>query len=153
MKLKHIVIGILLCGFCSCVVTAPRYTTVEKVFELKLGMSKDSVNQILGTGPYLLKAMNDTGSTYLYKYRVTDRSTVPFFMGATNGHNILGKYVNLLITYDQDGKVTNLESCGNECDETVVETKGINIDKIVTFFSVTVPLALVLLGVTFGVKF
>jgi len=115
-------------------------------------MTKDSVDKALGVKPYLLKSKEDSESVYLYKYRVTDRATVPLFLGATNGKSIRGKYVNLLVTCDQDNKVTKLESCGSDCDETVVETNKIDFNKVLTFFSVTVPLALVAVGVILGVK-
>jgi hypothetical protein len=152
MKLVRLFIGILLCGFCSCIVTAPRYTTVDKVFDLKIGMTKDEVTKTLGTTPYMLKAVADSQSTYLYKYRVTDRTTVPFFMNGTNGKSVLGKYVNLLVTFNHVGLVVKLESCGSGCDETIVQTNKIDFNKIVTFITVTVPLALVFLGVVFSWK-
>jgi hypothetical protein len=152
MKLTQIFIALLCCGLCSCIVTAPRYTTVEKVFTLKTGMTSDEVAQALGIRPYNISSMSDTETVYLYKYRLTDRTTVPLFMGATNGKSVLGKYVNLLVTYNKAGLVTKLESCGKECDETIVETNQVDINKVITFLSVTLPIVLVFVGIKLGMK-
>jgi hypothetical protein len=152
MKIIYFLTAIILCGFSSCIVTAPRYTSVEKVFTLKVGMTKDEVNQALGITPYNISSISDSESVYLYKYRLTDRTTVPLFLGPTNGKNISGKYVNLLVTYDVNGCVTKFESCGNDCDETVVETNKVDVNKVITFLSVTLPIVLVFVGIKFGLK-
>ena len=132
--------------FTSCIVIAPKYSRVEQVLTLKQGMTKDSVSKILGIPPYNLVSMNDTGETVLlYKYRVTNRQMVPFFLKPTNGRAVRGKYVNLLVTYNAEGKLIALESCV-DCDETIIEEKKIDKDKIVTLITVTLPAVMIYLG-------
>lgn len=130
----------------SCIVHAPKYSTIEKVLTLKQGMTKDEVSQVLGISPYNLVSVNDTGETVLlYKYRVANRAMVPFFLKPTNGKTIRGKYVNLLVTYDAEGKVKSMETCV-DCDETIIEEKRIDPDKIVTLITVTLPAVMIYLG-------
>ena len=138
----------VLSGFSSCVVWAPKYSYVEKVLTLKQGMSKEEVSQVLGIPPYNLVSLTDTGEvTLLYKYRVANRATVPLFLKGSNGKVVRGKYVNLLVTYDRDGKLKSMESCV-DCDETVIEEKRVNPDKIVTLITVTLPAVMVYLGLS-----
>jgi len=133
-------------GLSSCIVKAPKYLTVEKVLTLRQGMTKEEVSQILGIPPYNMVSMNDTAEfVLLYKYRVTNRATVPFFLKPTNGKPVRGKYVNLLVTYDKEGKVKSMESCV-DCDETLIEEKRLDPDKIVTLITVTLPAVMVYLG-------
>ncbi|MDO8998904.1 MAG: hypothetical protein Q7W45_03990 [Bacteroidota bacterium] len=131
----------------SCIVNAPKYTTVEKVLNLKIGQSKGEVSLLLGTVPYNLILMTDSETTLLYKYRVTDRTTLPFLLKENNGKKIKGRYVNLLVTYDKDGLSKKIESCSN-CDETIVQEKRVDINKVITFLTITLPIALVFLGIT-----
>ena len=136
----------LMSGFSSCIIIAPKYTTVEKVFALKLGLTQEQVSESLGIPPYNFKSKTDSETVLLYKFRVRDRATLPFFLKENNGKKILGKYVNLLVTYDKYGYSKKMESC-NDCDETIIETKKLNIDKIVTLLTVTLPVILVFLGI------
>jgi len=102
-----LVLVFVVCAFNSCIVNAPRYTTVEKVLSLKIGQTGEEVAEILGTVPYNFILLTDSEYTVLYKYRVTDRTTVPFFMKPNNGKSIRGKYVNLLVTYGKNGHTKN----------------------------------------------
>lgn len=133
----------------SCVVKAPKYTSVEKIFELKLGMSKEEISNKLNLKPYYLKLLTDTQSIYLYKYRVTDRAVLPFLLKETNGKEVKGKYINLMVTYNIYDKAIKFESC-NKCDESTIEEKKFDVNKLATFLTVTLPVVLVFLGITYG---
>ena len=144
--LRFFIFVFILTGFTSCIVRAPQYSRVEKVLTLKQGMTKEEVSTVLGIQPYNIVSMNDTGETVLlYKYRVTNRSIVPFFLNETNGHKVRGKYVNLLVTYNKDGKVKSMETCV-DCDETIIEEKRVDPDKIITLITVTLPAIMIYLG-------
>jgi len=146
MLKQLIFLFLALSALTSCIVIAPKYSRVEKVLILKQGMTKDSVSKILGIPPYNLVSMNDTGETVLlYKYRVTNRQMVPFFLKPTNGREVRGKYVNLLVTYNAEGKLISMETCV-DCDETIIEEKKIDKDKIITLITVTLPAVMIYLG-------
>ena len=148
MKLVYIVSTLLLLGFCSCVVTAPKYSTVDKVYTLKLGMTKDEVSKALDVQPYYLYSMTDSATILLYKYRVTDRATLPLFMGPNNGKTLLGKFVNLLVTYNSKGISTKIET-NTTSDVTTVATNKIDINAVITFLTVTLPIVLLFVGIKF----
>lgn len=149
-KIKNpVLIFIIFFVLSSCFVRAPKYTTVDKVFELKLGMSKEEVSGALNIKPYYLKSLTDTQSVLLYKYRVNDRAVPPFLLKENNGKTVKGKYVNLMITYNVYDKAIKLESC-NKCDESAIEEKKFDFNKLATFLTVTLPVVLVFLGITYG---
>ena len=129
----------------SCIVRAPKYSTVEKVLTLKLGQSKDEVSQILGIPPYNVMSVYDTGTVLLYKFRVTDRSTIPFLMKETNGKKVRGKYVNLLVSFDTNNRVRYLQTC-DDCDKSIVDKKKVDINQLVTLATVTLPALMIFLG-------
>ncbi len=141
----------LLFGFSSCVVNSPRYSTVEKVLALQINQTEEEVSQVLGIPPYNFIFKGDGETILLYKFRVTDRSTVPLFTGPTNGHSKRGKYVNLKVTYNKAGRATKMQSCSN-CDETIDEDKKFDINKVITLITVTLPIVLVFLGIKFAIK-
>ena len=125
---------------------APKYTKVEQVLAQKPGMTSDEVATTLGIPPYDIQSMNEKGETVLiYKYRVTDRKTVPLFMKAANGVKATGKWVDLFVTFSWDGKLTKIESC-SDCEETKTTEQKVNINAVITFITVTVPAVLLYLG-------
>ncbi len=143
---RLIVLSCVLIGFYSCIVHSPKYSTVEKVLTLKQGMNKEEVSTVLGNPPYNFISLSDSGDyKLLYKYRVTDRAVVPLFVSGTNGKPIKGKYINLVVTYDKEGKVKSMESC-MECDETIIKEKKVDFNKVMTFLSVTLPAVLIFIG-------
>lgn len=149
-KLKYSIYLSLLVLLCSsCFVRAPRYTTLDKVFELRLGMTKEEVSKVLNSKPYNLKLLTDSVNILLYKYRVNDRATFPFLLKENNGKQVLGNYANLLVTYNKKGLATKIENC-TDCDLSTIEEKRLDINKIVTFLTVTLPVVLVFLGIKFG---
>lgn len=131
----------------SCVVQAPRYAKVEQVLTLQLGMTKEEVSKTLGISPYDFKSVTDTSEILIYKYRVTDRRTVPFLMKPTNGVSARGKYVDLFITYSKEGKASFIESC-SACEKTDVKKFSIDLNKVITFITATTPAVLIYLGLS-----
>src|SRR5882672_515052 len=71
----------------GCIVVRPPYSKVEKVFTLQPGMTKEDVSKILDIPPYDLKSLDDSSGqiVLIYKYRVTDRKTLPFLVKPKNG--------------------------------------------------------------------
>lgn len=145
--MKRIYILFLLFSFLltSCIVHAPKYTGVEEVLQLKVGMTKDEVSKTLGIPPYDLKSVTDKEIIYIYKYRTTDRNTVPLFMNKTNGVKTKGKWVDLFISYDKEGKVTNIASC-SDCETTKISEKKVNINTVITIVAILLPSVAVYFG-------
>lgn len=129
----------------SCVVSGPKYARVEQVMQLKPGMSKDSVNGKLGIGPYDIHIFDSTGNySYIYKYRTTDRRTLPFLLKETNGKEIRGKYVDLVAYYDTADIAYRFES---RPTDSKLDQKKLNINTLVVLITVVVPSVLVYLGI------
>ena len=146
MKKLKFVSAILCFSFlCSCIVHAPKYTGVEEVLQLKVGMTKDEVSKLLGIPPYDIKSVTDKETIYIYKYRTTDRNTVPLFMNKTNGVKTKGKWVDLFISYNNEGKATNIASC-SDCETTKVSEKKININTVITLIAILIPSVVVYFG-------
>ncbi len=146
--IRFITVVIILLFTDSCVVQAPAYTTIEKVFTLKTGLSQSQVDSILGVPPYDIKSLSDTGvSVYIYKYRVTERKAVPGFVHQNNGMKTKGKYVDLFVTFSADGKMLSMVSC-SECSETKEKREKLNINTVIMFLTITVPALFVYLGLT-----
>jgi len=129
----------------SCIIQHPAYTKVEKVLTLQVGQSKEEVNKILGIPPYDIKSRSDSGEVLIYKYRVTDRKTVPFVVKPNNGLKTNGKYVDLFIAFSKEGKVTGIETCST-CEETNEKEQRIDINKVITLITVTLPAVMIYLG-------
>lgn len=108
---------------------------------LKLGMTKAQVEETLGVQPYDLKAYNDTSNVFIYVYRVTERRTISFNTKPENGKELLGKYVQLAVTFSKGGKVLSIESC-SLCPDNLVTTSKIDFVEVLVFFTVTLPLLL-----------
>jgi hypothetical protein len=149
--IRKFILLVSLFSMCSCIVNAPKFTTIEKVLTLHLGMSSEEVSCALGIPPYNFILHNDSVTVLLYKFRVSDRTTLPFLLRETNGRKVRGRYVNLLVTYDKRLIATKMESC-DDCDPTIVNQKKIDINKVITFITVTLPVLLVYLGIRIGTK-
>jgi hypothetical protein len=129
----------------SCIVSAPKYTHVEQVMQLKPGMSMDSVNSTLGIKPYDIDVYDSTGyRSFIYKYRTTDRKTIPFRLKETNGKEKIGKYMDLVAFFDSTDVAYRFES---RSTDSKVDQKKFNINTIVTIVTVVVPALLVYLGI------
>lgn len=130
----------------ACIVSGPKFTRVEKVLTLKTGMTKNEVDKHLGIEPYDLNFYDSSGNySVIYKYRVTDRKTLPFLLKDTNGVKSRGKYMDLIAYYDINDVAYRLES--RKTDSKLKETK-VNINSIITAITVTLPAVLVYLGIT-----
>lgn len=136
---------ICLSAFSSCIVQSPKYSTLEQVMTLKLGMTKIEVEEILGVQAYDLKAKNDSDNVLIYIYRVLDRKTLSFNTKPVNGKVATGKYVQLEITYSRDNTVVRIESC-NLCPNTLETTSKIDFAKVIVFITVTLPVLLIYFG-------
>lgn len=108
-------------------------------------MTFEEASKTLGLLPYDLKSLSDSESVYIYKYRTTDRKTFPLFMNKTNGVKAKGKWVDLFVTYDKDGKLKNVNSC-SDCEETKVSEKKIDFNSILLLITVSLPAVLVYFG-------
>ena len=136
---------ICLSAFSSCIVQSPKYSTLEQVMTLKLGMTKVEVEEVLGVKSYDLKARNDTSDVYIYIYRVLDRRTFSFNTKPVNGKIATGKYVQLEIAYSKAGTVVNIESC-NLCPDNLVSTSKVDFAKVIVFITVTLPVLMIYFG-------
>ncbi len=130
----------------SCLVQSPKYSTLEQVVSLKLGMPKAEVEEKLGIEPYNLKAYTDTSSVFIYVYRVLERTTLYLDTHTINGKQVTGKYLQLEVGYSKDNKVISIESC-NYCPDNLVSTSKIDFEKVLAFFTVTIPVILIYIGV------
>jgi phosphopentomutase len=131
----------------SCIIQAPKYSTVEKAFTLSLGMSMDSVSRVLGIPAYDLKTVSDSETVLIYKYRTTERKTIPFLMNQTNGVSTKGKWGDLFVTYGANKRVKHISSCSG-CQETKITEKKIDLTAIITFVStLALPAVLLYLGI------
>ncbi|MBL0048233.1 MAG: hypothetical protein IPP32_09095 [Bacteroidetes bacterium] len=135
--------SITLCS--SCIVQSPKYTSLDKVMELQLGMSKDEVEKTLGLQPYDLKSVSDTATVFIYVYRVTDRKTLSIDTQPVNGRSALGKYIQLAVSYSKENKVIHVESC-TLCPDNLSNTKKLDVQKLIVFLTITLPVILVFIG-------
>ena len=134
----------LLC-FTSCIVQSPKYTTLEKVVSLQVGMSRAKVEEILNIKPYNLKAYTDSGSVFIYVYRVPDRKTLSFYTKPLNGRKSKGRYVQLEVSYSKKDMVTSMTSC-ILCPDYLETQSSIDLGSIFTFVTVTLPVILIYIG-------
>jgi hypothetical protein len=130
----------------SCILQSPKYTYLENVMNLNVGMSKDQVETVLDLEPYDLKAYTDSSNVFTYIYRVNDRKTLSLFTKRKNGIHSRGKYVQLFVTYTKDNsKCTYIETC-SLCPDNLVNKSTVDFEKIFTFLTVTAPVILVYIG-------
>jgi hypothetical protein len=129
----------------SCIVQSPKYTSLEQVTLLQLGLTKAEVEEKLDLKPYDLKAYTDTSKVFIYVYRVIDRKTLSFNTKPTNGREVRGRYVQLFITYSKEDKVINIESCP-QCPDNLMKQTKIDFEKIFLFVTVTLPVILIYVG-------
>ena len=132
--------------FSSCLMQSPKYTSLEQVISLELGMTKAQVEERLNLEPYDLKAYTDTSNVFIYVYRTRERRTLSFYTEERNGRPFLGKYVQLFGTYSKkSNKVINIESC-SECPNDLNHQIKIDYEKIYAFVTVTLPVILIYFG-------
>ena len=135
----------LLLFFTSCIVKSPKYSTLDKVMTLKLGMTRQEVEETLNLKPYNLKAATETSDVFIYVYRVKARRTLFLNTKPTNGREAIGNYQQLEVTYSKAGKVTKIESC-TQCPDNLESVAKVDVEKLVLFVTATLPAILVYLG-------
>lgn len=142
----RIIIILIILSITGCIVKGPKFTHVEKVLDLKPGLTLTEVNNTLGLKPYDLISMDSTGArVLLYKYRLTDRRTVPLFLKDTNGKEISAKFADLYCSFNSENILTNLYSQPSESE---LKEHRFNINNFMTFLTVTAPAFLLYLGIT-----
>lgn len=130
----------------SCLVQSPKYTSLEQVISLELGMTKSQVEERLNLEPYDIKEYTDTANVFIYVYRTNERRTLSFYTEKKNGRKALGKYVQLFATYSKkDNKLLKIESC-SECPNNLAHDIKIDYQKIFAFVTVTLPVILIYFG-------
>jgi len=145
LKTSFLKIGLFMLLFSSCIVRSPKYSTLEQVNTLKVGMTRAAVEETLGIEPYNIKEVTDSGNTYIYVYRVKVRQTIGFSTQPTNGKEAIGKYMQMAVSYTKDERVRSMESC-ILCPDNLVTTSRIDVDKVLLFVTVTLPVLLVFFG-------
>jgi outer membrane protein assembly factor BamE (lipoprotein component of BamABCDE complex) len=142
--IRYLLIALLFCSLGSCIVQSPKYAGVEKVMQLRPGMTRAAIDDSIGA-PYDLRYYSDTATEYIYKYRTIERKTLSLFTRETNGVRTRGKYVDLFITYDKNGTATEIHSC-SECGETKVTETKVSYNAILQFLAATAPGVLIYFG-------
>ena len=66
MKNKALIVAFMMLFSASCIVQSPKYSTLEQVMALHLGISKKQVEETLGIKPYNIKAYTDTSIVFIY---------------------------------------------------------------------------------------
>lgn len=134
----------------SCYVTHPRYSTIDEVMQLELGMHLDSANVILQTGPYDLVDITDTSTTYRYKYRLTNVRRVPHAQKRNSGMETDGRFRDLYLSVNTDNELiaikTNEEPVNTEVEKKKVDVLAI-VNVVSDFIVVTLPTLLVYLSI------
>ena len=130
----------------ACITRAPRYTRISRVMHLKTGMTIAQVDSTLQIKPYSIKSLDTSQQKILvYKFRTEDRKTLEFLMRDTNGHSIRGPFMDLFAHFDAKGVMYKYETAEAT---SVVKEQRLDIDKVVTFITVTAPAILVAIGLS-----
>lgn len=145
MKNTFLLFFLLIIILSSCLVQSPKYTSIDQVMSLEPGMSKVQVEERLGVKPYDVKLLTDSSKVYIYVYRVNDRKTLSFNTKPVNGKKTTGKYVQLDVTYSMQDSLISIETC-RMCPDNLTTTSKINVEKMVLFVTVTLPVLLIYFG-------
>lgn len=142
--MKNFIITSIIILITGCVAHSPKNTRSEKVMKLKVGMTFEEVNKTLELKPYFLSSMDSAGNkVYVYKYRLTDRKTVPLFLKDTNGISKRGDFMDLYASFSDGDTLVGLQS---DYTETIVQEKRLDINNLLTLLTITVPSVLIFLG-------
>jgi hypothetical protein len=145
MKFKITAIALSVTMLTSCIIQSPKYTTLEQVMRVEIGMDKSHVDDMLQIEPYDLKSRTDTSNVYIYVYRVRNRQTLSIYTKPINGKEVTGRYIQMAIGYSKTDKVISIESC-SLCPDNLVTKSKVDVAKVAVFFTVTVPAVLIYLG-------
>ena len=121
------------------------YATFDKVMELRVGMTREAVENTLDLSPYDLQMLDDSSTVYTYVYRVEERRTVYLNTLPKNGKAVKGRYVQLNVTYSKDKRVTRMETC-DSCGATLTTTRKLDFNKLSLFITATLPVILIYFG-------
>lgn len=109
---------IVICALASCSSVEslqyyPKFSSVDKVTEIKQGMTKAEVDILLGVKNYNVKEMNEDGTyVLLYKFRVLNRAiSSQEALLPTNGKDAWGSFQDLFVTFGKDNKVIGYKNC------------------------------------------
>ena len=142
--MKSLIIAAAVIFIAGCVAHSPKFTRSEKVMQLESGMSLEEVNKTLALKPYYIHSMDSAGNkVYVYKYRLTDRKTIPLFTKDTNGIPKRGDFMDLYASFTSGDTLVGLES---QFTETIVQEKRLDINNVLTLITITVPAILVYVG-------
>lgn len=147
---RFLIAGVFCCVlFSSCVVQHPKYAALTDTYKVRVGMPYDTVNKVLNVEPFALKERTDTSFTYNYKFRVKEVKRVPIVMRKNRGLEVESRFVDLFITFNNDGLVHHVESC-NDCSTDGEKQNKIDINALITglttVVTVTIPVVLTLLA-------
>ncbi len=145
MKNSFLLFFLIIFFLSSCLVQSPKYTSIDQVMSLETGMTKVQVEDRLGVKPYDVKLLTDSSKVYIYVYRVSDRKTLSFNTKPVNGRKTTGKYVQLDVTYSMQDSLISIETC-RMCPDNLTTTSKINVEKMVLFVTVTLPVLLIYFG-------
>lgn len=136
--------------FSSCLVQHPKYASYHDVKNVTTEMTFEELSDSLKVEPHYIKSMLKDGTTiYVFKYRLCDIKRVPIIMRKNHGFEMESDFVDLLVTVDTDGMVTNLETC-IDCNPpkektTIIDFQGIA-NGITNLITVTLPALIILLS-------
>lgn len=130
----------------ACITRAPKYTRVARVMQVKMGMTISQVNSTLQIEPYSIKSLDTSHHKVLiYKFRTEDRKTLSLLLKDTNGHACRGPFMDLFAYFNEHDTLYKYETAEATSK---VDEKRLNIDKVVTFVTVTAPAVLVAIGLS-----
>ena len=146
MKLCILKFSIIVLFLTSCITQSPKYTSLEQVMSLDVGMTKAQVEERLRLAPYDIKSTTDSTNSYIYVYRTIERKTLSIHTKERNGRKALGKYVQLFVTYSKkDDKAIKIETC-SYCPDDLTHNMKVDFEKVILFITVTLPVILVYIG-------
>lgn len=146
MSRRLIKLSIMVLFLTSCITQSPKYTSLEQVMSLDVGMTKAQVEERLRLAPYDMQACTDSTNSFIYVYRTVERKTFSIHTKERNGRKALGKYVQLFVTYSKkNDKAIKIETC-SYCPNDLDHNIKVDFEKMILFITVTLPVILVYVG-------
>jgi hypothetical protein len=103
---------------------APKYSSVDNTFKVKLGMTQQAVTDTLGVESYHINELNASEEkTLAYKYRVDELKKAPLLMKENKGLETSGNYKDQLVTYNPEAVMLGVKTC-YDCDDVKVQLGG-----------------------------
>ena len=145
--LRPIVLLTILLILNACYVHQPKYATLENANKVNIGMTSTEVSETLQLPAYDFIKKDSLGNyTNVYKYRLMDSKRIPMLMKKNKGIPSEGAFKNLLVTFNIDNKVIDINTT-YETIETDLRQKKVNFTAIVTsvttLITVTIPAVLI----------